>query len=512
MNTPPDPDSSAPAIRASGLSKRFGGIPALSDVSVRIDAGTIHALVGQNGAGKSTLGKLIAGVYPRDSGSMEVFGRAVQYRSPHDAIKDGIVAIQQEIALVPGRTALENVFLGGENSRLGWVNTRILKDRYDSLREITGFQVRPDAVVGNLRIADQQKVEIMRALARDARILVLDEPTAALTPDESAQLLAIATDLRNRGVTVIYVSHFLKEVLQLADAITVLRNGRVVETLPVRDTDEKSLIRLMLDRDLHQAFPEKSPQIATKESEAPLLTVTNLCSGALVSGVSFSVRPGEIVGIAGLVGSGRSETLRTLFGDLPITGGEIQMSGTTISKCSPHASVSTGVGFIPESRKDQGLFLNRSVRFNSSIAHLPVVSKLSWVLRRGESHRCSTVISRLGITPASTETMTGKLSGGNQQKVLFARWLFEQPRILLIDEPTRGVDVGAKYSIYEEIFRLASEGIGVVLVSSELEEVMELSDHVVVMHRGSMVLSKPRSEINQDRVMRAAFGADGKDE
>jgi rhamnose transport system ATP-binding protein len=497
------------AIEILNVSKHFGGVPALTDIDVEVRHGTVHALVGQNGAGKSTLGKIISGSILPDSGQMRIFGDVRDVRTPRDAIAHGIVTIQQEIALVKSRTVIENVFLGNEPTSFGFVRNTELKERFEKLVDQTGFRLDPGAVVSSLRIADQQKVEILRALARDAEILVLDEPTASLTSNEAVLLLDVVRELRERGVTIVYVSHFLSEVLTLADTITVLRNGRVVHTVPASTQTPATLIRAMLGRDLQQTIPtrERPAKRGIAHGHSPVLAVKNLTREAVLFDVSFEVHPGEIIGIGGLVGSGRSELLRAIYGADDIDSGSVQVDGAELMPTHPHRSVAKGIAFVPESRKDDGLFLSESVAFNSVIAHLDDVSQAGFIRKGSELGVVKGLIKKLGIAPGNPSVKVSTMSGGNQQKVMLSKWLVKEPRVLLIDEPTRGVDVGAKFSIYEEIFALADSGIAIVLVSSEIEEVLGLADRVLVMHRGRIALDVPQSEADESTVMTAAFGA-----
>jgi len=497
------------AVQIRSISKHFGGVPALTDINFGVARGTVHALVGQNGAGKSTLGKIVGGSILPDAGEMLVFGEDPGIRTPRDAISRGIVTIQQEIALVQPRTVIENVFLGNEPTKVGFVRNAELRDRFEQLVLRTGFRLDPGAVVSSLGIANQQKVEILRALARDAKIVVLDEPTAALASTEAAHLLDVVRQLRDEGVTVIYVSHFLSEVLALADTITVLRNGRVVHTMPSASQTPATLIKAMLGRELEQTIPPRDRVIDRRSDGGvtSVLAVKNLSREGALSDVSFDVSAGEIIGIGGLVGSGRSELLRAIYGADPVDSGSIEVDGVRLTRMQPSRSVTKGIAFVPESRKDDGLFLGESVAFNTTITHIDRVSRWGFTRKRREFAVVKSLIAKLGISPSAPTMKVGMMSGGNQQKVMLAKWLIKEPRVLLIDEPTRGVDVGAKYSIYEEILALADTGIAVVLVSSELEEVLGLADRILVMHRGRVSLDAPRKEVDEASLMTAAFGA-----
>jgi ABC-type sugar transport system ATPase subunit len=411
--------------------------------------------------------------------------------------------IAQEISLVPARTVIENVFLGIESTRAGYVDRAALRKRYRELDEHVGFGIPHGTVVGGLRIADQQKVEILRALARDAKLIVMDEPTAALTADESEKLLEVVRTLSGRRTTIVFVSHFLEDVIEIADDVTVLRDGKVVQSTPAEGQSPSSLVTAMLGRTMETTFPPKSA-IAP---DAPIvLSVENLSTKGFLEDISFDIRAGEIVGLAGLVGSGRSEVARAVFGADPRTGGTIRVGGAVAKIKSPRSAVRRGIAMLPESRKLQGLLMGRSVAENITLPHLDEVSSGFGVMRTGqEKRRTAELVETVDIRTPRTSTLVNALSGGNQQKVLFAKWLFHRPRVLLADEPTRGVDVGAKRSIYELIHRLAADGLAVLLISSELEEVLGLAQRILVMRGGKIVARLEGDDINEDAVMAAAF-------
>ncbi len=492
----------APFVELRGIGKRFAGVTALEGIDLGIERATIHGLVGENGAGKSTLGKIIAGAVQPSSGRLIVDGRDTIFRGPADAVADGIVSVQQEIALVPKRTVLENVFLGIEPTRLGFVERSATRDRYLQLQEESGFSIDPGAIVGTLRIADQQKVEVLRAVARDARLLVMDEPTAALTPDETEALLDTARMLRDRGITVVYVSHFLEEVLALTDRVSVLRNGKLIKTTPSADQTPEKLVGAMLGRTLDQAFPDRRPIVTP---ERIVLRAEGLRRTGALDGVSLEIKAGEILGVAGLVGSGRTELARAIFAADVLEEGRLELDGVELSLSSPHAAVAAGIALVPEDRKNQGLLMGRSVRENVGLAHLDELSTGPFLSRRGTSE-IDALLERLEVPKHRRTVAAQLLSGGNQQKVLFAKWLVDTPRVLLADEPTRGVDIGAKRAIYDLIVELAASGVAVLLISSELEEVLGLAHRVVVMRRGRLVDDMPIAQASEERVMRAAFG------
>ncbi|MBB4662166.1 simple sugar transport system ATP-binding protein/ribose transport system ATP-binding protein [Conexibacter arvalis] len=483
--------------------KRYGGVHALRDVDVTIRRGEIHALVGENGAGKSTLGKILAGVVRPDGGTVSVGGRAVHYRAPHEAIRDGIAMIDQELALVPARSVLDNVFLGSEQHRAGVAKDRQARERFRALAARTGFDLDPDAPVGSLRVADQQKVEILRALARNAELIVMDEPTAPLTPDEAQRLHAIMRDLRDRGTTIVFVSHFLREVLALSDTITVLKDGRFVQSGPASEQTQDSLVLAMLGRSLDVAFPDPAPPA----DDAPVvLRARGLTRAGAIEGVDVTLRAGEIVGIAGLVGSGRTEVARALFGADRIDAGTIELDGRALRLRAPADAIRAGIAMLPESRKEQGLLMLRSVGENITLPHLRLVAGGGVVRRRGESARARELIERLGVKCDGADAPVASLSGGNQQKVALAKWLMKTPRVLIADEPTRGVDVGAKSAIYDLLRGLAAQGVAVLVISSELEEVLGLANRVLVMRRGRVAAELSSDEATDEKVLTAAFG------
>jgi len=494
-----------PLVEVRNVWKHFGGVQALADVSITIRPGSVHGLVGENGAGKSTLAKIIGGVHEPDAGELLVDGESVRFHSPRGALAVGIASIAQEIALVPARTVLENVFLGIESAQLGIVQQGSLRRRFAVLNRRTGFELKPGDRVFELRTAQQQKVEILRAIARNARLILMDEPTAALTVSESDQLLAIIKRLAAAGTSVVLVSHHLNEVLAVAETVTVMRDGKVVRTGPVTQETPRSLVRAMIGRDLDLTFPPKNPP---PTSARTVLEVRNLTRAGVIEDISLSIKEGEIVGLAGLVGSGRSEVARAIFGADPIDGGEILVGNRRLPARGPRGAAARGVAMVPESRKDQGLFMIRSIRENLTVATSSEVATLGVVRTREEKARAQELASQVDVRASSLEAPVGSLSGGNQQKVLFARWLARRPIVLIADEPTRGVDVGAKRQIAELIVKLAAGGMGVLLISSEIEEVLGLAHRVLVMRSGRIVAEYAGEAATPDAVIQSAFAAD----
>lgn len=510
--TDPSPLSTPelPIVYLKGVTKRFDGANALNDVNLAIEAGTVHGLVGANGAGKSTCGKIVGGIHSPDAGDLFVDGVVQRRWSPRQALNHGIAMMQQELALVPTLTVLENVFLGIEDRRIGVLSGNE-RSRFSELQARCRFELNPDRTVGTLRFADRQKVEIMRALARGARLIIMDEPTSALTPDEATKLNDIVRNLKRDGCAVVYVSHFLPMVLDVADRITVLRSGSVVQTTAVAGQTPESLAEAMMGVPLTLTFPPRPPRPA--DSVPVALNVRNVSIDGLLREVSLTVRKGEIVGLAGLVGSGRSELLRAIFGADPIVEGDVEVLGRPLTNRRPKGSVRSGLAMLPEDRRKQGLVMALSVRHNVTLPHLRWLAR--WGLLAGQQERkgVAQMLSDLAVVPPRVDGQVSALSGGNQQKVLFAKWLFRRPDVMLLDEPTRGVDVGSKFAIYRFIAEIASSGVAVLLVSSELEEVIELSHRVYVLHHGRLVAELDPMADDQT-AMRTAFmfglvGADG---
>jgi ABC-type sugar transport system ATPase subunit len=492
-------------IRLVSIGKRYAGTKALDDVSVEVAGGSVHALVGANGAGKSTLGKIVGGVVRPDEGQLFVDGRPVRYASPREARTDGIAMIAQELSPMPHMSVIENIFFGIEPRRYGLVQWRRLRAQYDGLLSQWGFELDANAKVGALRTADKQKVEILRAVASNARVIVMDEPTSSLTSVETRTLHRMIRSLRESGTTIVYVSHFLDEVLELADMVTVLRSGRLVRTAPVAQETEQSLAAGMFGAAAEAEHFDK-PQGST----APVvLEVSGLHRKGVLRDISLQIRAGEIVGLAGLVGSGRTELARAIAGADPVDRGTIAIDGTTRPIRSTADAIAAGMAFLPESRKDDGLFLELSLAANTTFADLGTVASRLGILRLAlERGKTSSLLDMLSVEPPVPSAKAANLSGGNQQKVLFARWLFRNPRILILDEPTRGVDVAARAAIHRLINNLAAQGTAVLLISSEIEEVLGLAHRVLVMRRGS-VTREFGADPPLDAVMEAAFGLGG---
>jgi ABC-type sugar transport system ATPase subunit len=483
------------------ISKHYGGVQALTDVSLTLAAGRIHALVGENGAGKSTLGKIIGGAVRPDSGTVLLDGDPVTVRTPREALASGIALVHQEIALAPALSVLDNMFLGAEATTAAFVKLRPQRRAFRELMAQTGFDLDPDARAASLRVGDQQKVEIARAIVRNARLLVLDEPTAALTAHESERLLDFLRAMRDRGITFVYVSHNLSEVLGLADSVTVLKDGRRVSTAESSACSIDSLVTQMLGRPLAAMFPPRRPAGGRR---AVAMRVDGLTRAGVFENVTFEIHAGEVVGMAGLVGSGRSEIARSIFGADPVHGGSLELNGKRVRVRSPRDAVRHGIALVPESRKDQGLIAVGSVAANLTLPALASFASYGWISRRREHEIAHRVVRDVDVRTRGVGVPVATLSGGNQQKVVIGKWLVKRPVILIADEPTRGVDVGARYTIYELIQGLAADGLGVLLISSELEEVMGLSDRILVIHRGR-VAAELSGHATKDEILRLAF-------
>jgi rhamnose transport system ATP-binding protein len=494
-------DSHPVYLELRDLTKHFGGVRALESVTLAVPRGSVHALVGENGAGKSTLGRIVAGALGPDAGSITLEGRTVTFRSPREALDHGVAAIAQEPAIVPHLTVAQNVFLGAEPRHAGFIRGRRLERAYRTLAESAGFDLPGGMSAGRLRTSEQQKVEILRALSRSAQLIVMDEPTAALGAQETQHLHEIVLRLAASGKTIVLISHFLGEVLELADTVTVLRDGRVVKAAPTADETEASLVEAMLGRPLTSTFPAK----AAPAADAPVVLSVRELSAPGVEAASFELRAGEILGLAGLVGAGRTELARAIFGATRADSGEVVLGSGAVLGRSPSRSLRAGLALIPESRKDDGLLFLRSSLENATLSRLGALSTAG-VVRRGLERRAgSEVLERCGVRGASFSAPVSALSGGNQQKVLLARVLLCRPDVVIADEPTRGVDVGAKRAIYDFLAGLAEEGLGVLLISSELEEVIGLSHRVLVMRRGRLVRELEGEAATEDAILAAAF-------
>lgn len=508
MATLTAPAASTPLIELSQISKHFGGVQALTTVSLRIEPGTIHAIVGENGAGKSTLGKVLSGSLRPDEGEIRLDGGEHRFHTPRDALAAGIATIAQEIALVPRLTVAQNVFLGIEPRRAGFVRRQELRRQTRRLCDEAEFDLPPDQVVSRLRLPDQQKAEILRAIARRASVIVMDEPTAALGRIDAERLHAVIRKLRDSGRTVVLISHFLEEVLDLADMVTVMRDGVLVRTAAAADETEQSLVGAMLGRTMRQLYPV----VRRPAAESPVVLDVDRLSAPGVQEVSLQVRAGEIVGIAGLVGAGRSELALAIYGATRKHGGEAYIGSGRATIRSPRQARQAGLYMVPESRKEQGLIGMRSVRENVNLANLSRHASFGVIRGRDEKRATAQAMTWTDVRATSAELPVSSLSGGNQQKVLFARGMLCEPQVLIADEPTRGVDIGSRESIYNLIKAQAESGVGVVFISSDLEEVLGLAHRVLVMRAGCLVADLSGDEMTSEKVLSAALiGTTAKD-
>jgi len=498
-------------LEMRNIVKEFPGVRALDGVSFTLEAGEFHSLVGENGAGKSTLMKVLSGVYPYGTyeGDILIEDTVRHFSGIRDAENAGIAIIFQELSLVKELTVGENIFLGQAPSKLGVVDWSALYHRAGNLLRDLHLNIDPRTPVGDLGIGQQQLVEIAKALSKNARILVLDEPTAALTESEVETLFTILRDLKARGVGMIYISHKLDEVFEMSDRITVLRDGRTVGTHKATDISKAGVIAAMVGREVGDIFPKVEHQFGDVALTVEHLTAYSIDAAdkKLVDDVTFSVRKGEVLGIAGLMGSGRSEMLMTIFGAWPGRKAlKVSVEGREMSIDSPSDAIRAGIGFVTEDRKRYGLILDQTIIDNMTLASLRKVSGSFITNRTRESIAVRRPIDSLRVKAPSPMTVTGTLSGGNQQKVVLGKWLLTNPKTLFLDEPTRGIDVGAKQEIYNQINKLAKEGLAIVLVSSELPEILGLSDRVLVLHEGRMTGEFTRTEATPEKVMAAATG------
>ncbi|WP_313689799.1 MULTISPECIES: sugar ABC transporter ATP-binding protein [unclassified Pantoea] len=488
------------ALEAEGISKFFPGVKALDNVSLRVKPGSVHALMGENGAGKSTLMKCLIGMYRPDKGTIRIKGEPVQFQDTMDALRSGISMIHQELNLVPHMTVAENIWLGREPMKYGFVDHTLLNQQTQQLLNKLNIRLKADRMVGELSIAAQQMVEIAKAVSWNSDIVIMDEPTSALTETEVSHLFTIIRDLREQGKAIIYISHKMDEIFSITDEISIFRDGAWVGSNSTTQFTRQSLITQMVGRELTQLFPKFNNAIGED-----VLTVRNLNSKGRFKDVSFTLRKGEILGVAGLVGAGRSEVMESLFGMESFDSGEVLIDGVPVKIDSPSTAIEKGMAFLTEDRKKSGLFLVLSVLENMSIVNMPdYIGKSGFVSHMKMAQDCMEQIRKLNIKTPTMDQIINNLSGGNQQKVLIARWLLAQPKILILDEPTRGIDVGAKAEIYRLISELANRGVAIIMVSSELPEILGMSDRVMVMHAGRITGILNKEEADQETILSLA--------
>lgn len=492
----------APLLELREVSKAFGAVRALRGVSVELHAGEIHALAGENGAGKSTVVRIIGGEHQPDEGEVRLDGAPVKFSGPRHAQHHGVAVIHQEPTRFPDLDVAENVFMGRQPLRSGRrIDRRAMYRRTRELFETLGVPIDPAMPTRGLSIADQQIIEIAKALATDARIIVMDEPTAALSGVEAERLFRVARTLADNGAALLFISHRLEEMYSLCQRVTVLRDGEQVTTGPLTGIDHDTLVRSMVGRSVEQLFPKRETEIGDEA-----LTVRGLTKAGVFRDISFSVRRGEIVGLAGLVGSGRSEVARAVFGIDERDSGTVSVAGTSLPPANPRAAIAAGLALVPEDRREQGLILELSIERNAGLSQLKKVSRGGLIRGGLERSLAAEWAERLGLRFGRFTDSAGTLSGGNQQKVVLGKWLATSPDVLIVDEPTRGIDIGAKVEVHALLSDLASSGMAVLMISSELPEVLGMADRILVMHEGRLVTELSRAEATEEAVMRAATG------
>jgi ribose transport system ATP-binding protein len=499
---------SSPLLDARGISKSFPGVRALQSVNLRLERGEVLAVVGENGAGKSTLMKILAGVEKPDAGELHLEGAAFAPNDVAEAQRQGVVLIHQELNLAENLDVAGNIFLGREprwGGPLRLIDRRRMHSDAAAILRRLGFEADSRTSVGSLSIGQQQLVEIARALSLNSRVLIMDEPTSSLAQRESERLFDVIRDLRTHGIGILYISHRLKEVEEIADRVEVLRDGRNAGSLESQSIRHDAMVRLMVGRELKQFF--QRTRSSTAENTTPLLRVSGLrlAIGSARS-INFSLRAGEVVGLAGLMGSGRSELGEALCGVAPPLAGDVELSGQRVSLRTPADAIRYGIYLLPEDRRSQGLVLAASVKHNITLPSLDRLSVLGLIARGRETELAKTMCGQLNVRTPSTDQTVGLLSGGNQQKVVLAKWLARSPRVLILDEPTRGIDVGAKTEIYGLIDRLANQGVAILMISSDLEEILGMSDRVLVMHQGTLAGELQRESLSEESIMHLATG------
>ncbi|WP_034925234.1 sugar ABC transporter ATP-binding protein [Gillisia sp. CAL575] len=491
-------------VEMTGISKCFGVVKVLENVNIKVKPGEIHALLGENGAGKSTLIKILSGVHPKDSGKIVLNGKEINPKNPHEGQVLGISVVYQELSLVNDLSVAENIYLHKLGSRKFWMNWKKITQDAQELIDSLGFKIDASAKVRSLSIVQKQVVEIAKALSEDTKVLVLDEPTTVFDPTDIKKLFENLFKLKEKGISIIYISHHLDEIFKIADSVTVLRDGVDTGSMAVSDTNKDGVIRLMIGRELKDLFPVRDVKIG----EVPILEVKNLTAkNTLVHDVSFSVRPGEVLGIAGLGGSGRTETAKLIFGADKKKSGTLILNGKEIKTKSPVDAAGHQIGFVSEDRKEEGVFLPLSIRRNISVTNFDSISsKLGFINVDNEYKKVLGLIEKLNIKTPNSEINVKNLSGGNQQKVALAKWLSIDSKVIFIDEPTRGVDVGAKIEIYKLINEVAKKGVGVVVISSDMPEIMGISDRILVMHKGTFYGELQKDQFSEENILRYSIG------
>ena len=489
-------------IKMTGINKSFGSNQVLKDAGFELTDGEVHALMGENGAGKSTLMKILTGVYTRDAGTVLVDGEEVVYRSPQEAEKAGIVFIYQEINALFDLTVEENMFMGKEiTKKFGVCDKKAMREKAKEVMDKVGVSIPVDAIMSDLSVGQQQMIEICKALMVDAKVIIMDEPTAALTESETEGLFKVINSLRKKGVSIVYISHRMEEIFALCDRITILRDGQYIDTKAIKDLTMDDVVQMMIGREIGERFPKRDSKIG-----AEVLKVEGLTSGKLFHDVSFSVNAGEVLGVAGLMGAGRTEIMQAIFGNLKKDSGKIYIDGEEVIIKNPRQAIKAGIGFVTEDRKTEGLLLEKSIAENIEIANLGKVSKKGVLKKEKQDEIVNQGIEEFRVKCFGPWHECNNLSGGNQQKVVLAKWVYTDPKILILDEPTRGVDIGAKKEIYDVINKMAAKGVAVIMVSSELPEVLGMSDRIMVIREGEVRGILDAADADQAKVMTLATG------
>lgn len=489
-------------IEMRGIDKLFGSNQVLKQAGFTLESGEVHALMGENGAGKSTLMKILTGVYTKDAGTVLVDGKEVNYKNPQEAEKAGIVFIYQELNVMFDLTVEENLFMGKEiHGKFGICDKKAMQKKAQEALNILGVNISPKTVMAELSVGQQQMVEICKALMADAKVIIMDEPTAALTQSETVALFKVIESLRKKGVSMVYISHRMEEIFELCDRITVLRDGSYIGVKNIPETNMNEIVKMMIGREIGERYPSRNVKIGKE-----VLKVKELTRKGTFHDVNFSVRAGEVLGVSGLMGAGRTEIMQAIFGNLSYESGTIEIDGKEVKISNPRQAMEHGIGFITEDRKTEGLMLDKSIRENISLCNLRRISKSSVISREAEKNMVAEAIKDLHIKCFGSYHECNNLSGGNQQKVVLAKWILTNPKILILDEPTRGVDIGAKKEIYSIINKLAAQGVAIIMVSSELPEVLGMSDNIMVVREGEVRGIISYEEANQERVMTLATG------
>ena len=489
-------------IEMKGIDKAFGTNQVLKDAGFVLGDGEVHALMGENGAGKSTLMKILTGVYTKDKGTVLVNGTEVCYKNPQEAERAGIVFIHQELNVLFDLTVEENLFMGKEiKNKFGLCNQKAMRKKAAEALERLGVKIDPAEVMSNLSVGQQQMIEICKALMVDAKVIIMDEPTAALTQSETDVLFEVIKSLRKAGVSIVYISHRMEEIFELCDRISVLRDGTYVGTRKIAETNMNEIVKLMIGREIGERYPERNCKIGR-----PMLKVDGLTKKGVFRDVSFEVRAGEVLGVSGLMGAGRTEIMQAIFGNMPHVTGKIIIDGREVQNKSPQQAMKNGIGFITEDRKVEGLMLGESIMKNISMANLGRISRHGVLDKKAEQNLVKRGIEELHIKCFGPQHECDNLSGGNQQKVVFAKWIYTEPKVLILDEPTRGVDIGAKKEIYNIINDLAAKGVAIIMVSSELPEVLGMSDRIMVVREGMVRGVLDKEEADQENIMILATG------